>query len=75
LWTILYYVNDSDGDTIIFNEKYNGNSLKNYSINKKISPQKGRCVMFRTNTFHSSGIPIKNLGRIIINYNINIIPL
>lgn len=74
LWTLLYYINDSDGDTIIFNEKYNGSPLKTFTVNKSISPQKGKCVMFRTNTFHSAGFPLENLGRMVINFNISIYP-
>ena len=67
-WVLIYYVHDSDGDTIIFNEKYN--PLKentNFSIHTTISPKKGRIAFFPANVFHSANCPTKNINRIIIN--------
>ena len=72
LWTIVYYVDDSDGDTIVFNERYNGEPIKNFTINKKITPKKGKCAMFPANYLHSGGFPFKFSNRIVINFNIEI---
>ena len=74
-YTLIYYVNDSDGDTIIFNEKYEGSPIKNFTINKKINPQKGKAILFPTNQFHASSSPINTRGRIVINCNFQLIPL
>ena len=54
----LYYVNDSDGDTIFYND--------NGSILKKVSPKKGRIALFDGSIKHSAGQPTKN-ERIVIN--------
>ena len=57
--TAIYYVNDSDGDTYFFDNELN--------ITKKITPKKGRMVLFNSNKFHSSSSPIHNEYRIVIN--------
>jgi len=74
-YTLLYYVNDSDGDTILYNERvdtFNGVPPypDRFSILERISPQKGRAVLFNGLHYHSSSIPKKALERIAINVNI-----
>ena len=65
--TVIYYVNDSDGDTIIFNED------KNYkgplTIKRKISPKKGRLIIFDGDLLHAGGFPIESKQRIVLNIN------
>ena len=56
----LYYVNDTDGDTFI------------YDIDKKlkrISPKKNRAVIFDGSLYHASSLPTKN-NRVIINIDV-----
>jgi len=55
----LYYVNDSDGDTLFFDN--NGNEIK------KVSPKKGRIVFFEGSISHCGSEPSKL--RSIINFN------
>tara|TARA_R110000803_G_scaffold16314_1_gene44712 strand:- start:88 stop:720 length:633 start_codon:yes stop_codon:yes gene_type:complete len=75
-WILLYYVNNSDGDTIIFNETYNSlNTLQNFSIHKSITPQKGRIVFFPANMYHSANFPTINNSRIVINNVMQVEPL
>ena len=74
-YTLIYYVMDSDGDTIIFNEKYKGFPNQNFSIFKKITPKKGRIVTFPSSQYHCGSHPITSKARIIINYNFQLIPL
>jgi len=57
----LYYINDSDGDTIFFDEDKT-------TIIKKVSPKKGRIVFFDGSIPHASSTPTKNI-RSVINYN------
>jgi hypothetical protein len=58
---LLYYVNDSDGDTFFFDD--------DEKIMAKVSPKKGRILVFDGRTLHASSQPKKN-KRIIINYGI-----
>lgn len=63
---ILYYLNDSDGETIIYNETTESNE---YTIKDTVKPQKGRCVIFNGKYYHSSSKPTTNI-RATININI-----
>jgi hypothetical protein len=65
----VYYVNDSDGDTFIFDGFYKEKEyLTEAKIIKRIGPKKGRCVLFNGLRYHASSCP--SLGvRCIINFN------
>ncbi len=77
-WTALYYVNDSDGDSFIFNEtnpefsKEYDEELKkekSWTIKKRISPQKGKLVLFNGNRYHASSSPNVNSHRVVLTIN------
>jgi len=59
-WVCLYYVNNSDGDTIFYD-----NNKKEI---KRISPKKGRIVFFDGSIFHSANSSSKK-HRAVINFN------
>ena len=63
---MLYYVNDSDGDTIFYDD--NENEIK------RVTPKKGRIAFFDGSIKHSGSSP-SNSTRIVINYNFQLIPL
>jgi hypothetical protein len=63
-YVLIYYVNDCDGDTVLFNE--------NNEIYKKISPKKGRGLFFKGNILHAGGHPVTSSTRCVINFNLNI---
>lgn len=65
--TFLYYVCDSDGDTFIFDQKYENKVPKKLTIKKKVSPKKGRMLIFDSNNFHSSSPPFNKDFRCVIN--------
>ena len=69
---ILYYVNDSDGDTFLFNECVSDNilNIKNISLLKRIEPKQGRFVIFNGNRLHAGMNPRLHDSRIVINYNL-----
>ena len=60
-WTAIYYVNDSDGDTFFFDDVGN--------IIERISPEKGKIVVFPGETFHAGASPRKTAVRSVINMN------
>lgn len=69
--SLIYYVNDSDGDTILFNEYYEGYPISTFSQQKQITPKKGKLVMFPSKLFHSGNFPVLSPFRSVINLNVN----
>lgn len=67
---LLYYVNNSDGDTILYKNKYDKNS--EMIIDHKISPKAGRAILFTGDTYHSFYYPNINDRRSVININITV---
>ena len=71
---ILYYVNDSDGDTVIYKERYTGTGKPQFPQTltelKRIEPKRGRVVVFDGLHYHSSSNPRKNSYRCVINFDI-----
>ena len=68
----LYYVNDADGDTVIYDYvSKNVKDVPNYEdikMFKKITPKQGRVVVFDGMTWHSSTQPTKG-PRCIVNFD------
>jgi hypothetical protein len=64
--SLLYYVRDSDGDTVIFNETYRDS--KGLSVNKRVSPKKGRAILFDSNVWHASSNPRQHQNRVVLNF-------
>jgi len=65
--TFLYYVCDSDGDTYLFDQKYDGETPKKLTFKKRVSPKKGRILIFNSNQFHASSPPFQKDFRCVIN--------
>ena len=59
---ILYYLNDSDGDTYFY---------KNNKVIKQITPVFNKAVFFDGTTYHSSSKPVKSDRRIVLNLNVD----
>lgn len=65
----LYYVNDSDGDTFLFNERFDETKVpEKLSIAQRVAPKKNRLVIFDSDRFHASSNPKTNPERIVINF-------
>ena len=64
---VLYYVIDSDGDTIIYNERTQSSS---YTEKQRVSPKQGRVVIFDGKQYHTAEQPTKGT-RCIVNYNLD----
>lgn len=63
----MYYINDSDGDTLIYKELFNDYNLENLSTENAISPKMGRGAVFNGSNFHSASNPITFSKRAILN--------
>ena len=61
---MIYYVNDADGDTILFNDQGD--------IMKSVTPKKGRVLVFDGSILHGGGIPKKG-PRCIVNYDVKVV--
>ena len=59
-YSLLYYINDSDGDTIFYNNNYNEIF--------RTSPKKGKAVLFNSSILHCACNPIKNNKRLVTNF-------
>ena len=62
----LYYVVDSDGDTVIYNER---KESETYTVKQRVTPKQGRIVIFDGGLYHTAEQPLNNT-RCIVNYNI-----
>lgn len=63
--SMVYYVNESDGDTILFNEFTQDNK---FTVYKRIQPKKNRLVVFESSRFHASSNPSINQDRFVLNF-------
>jgi hypothetical protein len=76
--TALIYMNEADGDTVLYKDRYPNNSginikeyfegLSNPEEEMRISPKPNRCVIFDGLQYHASTAPSKGV-RIAINVN------
>lgn len=66
---LLYYVNDSDGDTFVFSRKVGDEKFK-LKVEFQLTPKAGRFLLFPGEYYHAGRHPINNDVRIVLNYNI-----
>ena len=70
--TLLYYVNDSDGDTVLYNEYFTEKPLGRLTKQQTVPPKKGRAVIFDSNQLHAGCCPTNSDYRIILNFVLEI---
>jgi len=76
-WNAIYYVNDSDGDTVIFeetNETFDSNDLdyiENHTFTPlhRVTPKKGKLLVFNGKYYHASSFCQQSRHRIVLNMN------
>jgi len=72
---VLYYVIDSDGDTLIVDKTREGNveeyhhSVEDHTIIQRVEPKQGRAVIFNGKYYHTAVQPTQHM-RCIINFDI-----
>lgn len=70
--TGILYMNDSDGDTILYNEHFSENQeTTNFNIKNTVTPKENRVLLFDGLQYHGSSSPTKNNCRIVVNFNYN----
>lgn len=63
----IYYVNDSTGDTLIFDQRFGEKAP--LTVKSRIAPKKGRLIVFDGSLLHAGNTPRTNAPRININFN------
>lgn len=68
-YTLIYYIKDSDGDTVMFDQTYESFMKNKTSLNviEKITPKKGKGLLFPSNILHSGSNPVDHDCRIVVN--------
>lgn len=79
-YTLVYYVDDSDGDTIIFDKIFNPNEeIYDPVISDplpellRVCPKKGMGLFFNGHRFHAGNFPIEYSSRIVINFDFEVL--
>jgi hypothetical protein len=69
-YSLIYYIKDADGDTIIFDQFYKDYMRNRCSLNVigSISPKKGRAVLLPSTLLHSGTNPVIDDCRIVANF-------
>lgn len=75
IYTGIYYVNDCDGETIIYDQTYKDNTKRHsfdpnltYNVQCKIAPKKGTFAYWDNRIFHSAPASA-SIIRYVINFN------
>lgn len=74
--TIIFYMNDTDGDTRIFNEKYTptgkdtGIKYDTFTTQSRVTPKANRLVWIDGLQYHTASNPIEGGRRVIVNINL-----
>jgi hypothetical protein len=76
--TAVYYVNDCDGDTFIFDQTFDDVRVEDsgryanegrFTIRRSIAPQRGKMICFDGRHYHASSYPTRASKRIAITFN------
>jgi hypothetical protein len=68
LTSMIYYIDDSDGDTFFFNEFLGEQKTNKFTVAHRQTPSRGTAVVFSSNQFHASSSPKVSNRRIVLNF-------
>lgn len=76
-WTCVYYVNQCDGDTVVYNDTFPQITQDQIKTNKftekyRCKPKMGKLVTFDGKYYHSSSYPVINPFRLAITFNFTV---
>jgi len=69
--SLLYYVDSADGDTIIYNERYNNvisKTPEELTERSRFTPKKGSAILFDSDIIHTHEYPLYTKNRAVINF-------
>lgn len=75
-YVLIYYINDSDGPTYIFEETIEDTAfddrhkVEKFTIKEVIHSEKGRIVLFDGKYYHASSNPVSSSHRAVINIDV-----
>ncbi len=69
--TALLYINDADGDTLIYEEQWTDKDKEpeTYTVAHRIAPVANRLVLFNGLNCHTGTTPTKTARRVVLNVN------
>ena len=69
--TIIYYLNDSDGDTRIFDQNAKtAPDAKSFTVQQTVEPKENRLLLFDGRQYHTASNPMQVNRRIVLNVNL-----
>jgi hypothetical protein len=67
--TALLYLNDSDGDTLIYDERWSEDGPAASTVAQTVAPMANRLVCFDGLRFHTGTTPTRTARRVVLNIN------
>lgn len=69
-YSMVYYLHDCDGDTVLFNEKYSPENKTpiNLTVKQRVTPKKNRAIIFESDRYHASSNPLVSDNRFVLNW-------
>jgi len=55
--TLIYYLNDSDGETVLFDKTFTGSKIEELSVIERVTPKENLAILFDSNRYHASSNP------------------
>lgn len=76
IWSFIYYPHDATGDTFLFHEQVEDVEMEdrrdyNWKYIDRVSPKKGRLIMFPSRQYHAGSPPLSD-RRMLINFNFSV---
>jgi hypothetical protein len=69
LSSMIYYIDDADGDTYFFNEQLTADHTPDtFTVAHRQTPKRGTGIFFPSNQFHASSSPKRYNRRVILNF-------
>jgi hypothetical protein len=67
--SLIYYINESDGDTFVFNEYGYNKTFNTFTVKQRVPPKPNTALILDGAQFHTASNPQEHDCRVIININ------